>query len=212
MRVELFERVGVAGSALCLAIAGSVGMLAVLPRTARAETTTREFLIRLHVIDTSDHFAATEHWAAAQLYRANELFEPSGVRFALHSTERLPVFVDGAIASAVRTAVSRASDLEGIDAFVVPRIDQHHCVAGIAREPGRTPGVAGFIVVSPAVYPVVAHELGHYFGLEHSTDEQNLMRPQFSLDDDGADVVISDGQAASVESRAAQLQGPTSGR
>ena len=67
---------------------------------------------------------------------------------------------------------------------------------GVHWRPAPNPSVRYIIVIRDAPASVLAHELGHYFGLPHVTTKNNLM----SYDRDGAEVFLTDGQRGTVTS------------
>lgn len=74
---------------------------------------------------------------------------------------------------------------------------------GVHWRPAPNPGVRYIIVIRDAPDSVLAHELGHYFGLPHVATKNNLM----SYDRDGGEVFLNDAQRSTIASVAKGLLG-----
>lgn len=72
---------------------------------------------------------------------------------------------------------------------------------GVHWRPAPQPSVRYIIVIRDAPPSVLAHELGHYFGLPHTTTRNNLM----SYDRDGGEIFLDDAQRAIVTKTARGL-------
>lgn len=72
---------------------------------------------------------------------------------------------------------------------------------GVHWRPAPNPGVRYIIVIRDAPPSVLAHELGHYFGLPHVATKNNLM----SYDRDGGEVFLNDAQRTTVTATARGL-------
>lgn len=65
---------------------------------------------------------------------------------------------------------------------------------GVHWRPAANPNLRYIIVIKDAPDSVLAHELGHYFGLPHVATKNNLM----SYDRDGGEVFLNDGQRGTI--------------
>jgi len=101
-------------------------------------------------------------------------------------------------------ASSRSFDLDAraIDVFVPDEIvgdeEMHGSVLGVT-DPRRQRGAHRICIEAEEPDDVLAHELGHYFGLGHHIDAHNLMYPHSTP----GTHAITDAQGAQVLRRAA---------
>lgn len=132
--------------------------------------------IRLHVARSETGLVATPAWFAAQLAAANRHFEPVGVGFQLAGAAALPAHTAHLRTRADRTALAKHVGGAVIDVFITGQLDD-------VDEPGATiygvawrSGTRKFVIVSTVARDfVLAHELGHVFGLPHSTHAISIM-------------------------------------
>lgn len=146
--------------ALC---AASLGLFAA---PAVAETTHVE--IRPVVAAPDGQPVVDRAWLVAQIERANAIFAPYDLQFALGPTETLDSPID-AMTRAQRDALARKVVPEVINLFIVGTLMDIH-------EPGRTRSgvhwkavregerVHCVIMASYAKEGILAHELAHFFG------------------------------------------------
>lgn len=167
------------------ALASGATTFALWPLCASAAFARRphlRFEVRVHVASSSSDGARPvvgRRWLDAQLAWANRILAPAGVAFVV--TERLPLDESHAALEtrADRHALGALIDPTRVDVFVVRSLrdvdDPTQMRRGVHWRPARMPG-AHFVVVSQIAREfVLAHELGHYFGLPHSPTPGNLM-------------------------------------
>ena len=118
-------------------------------------------------------------WLAEQFAFANRMFEPIDVSFELHalSTLDLPPIIDG---RNVRDAVSKGiKPVRAIDVFVVGALadleDPRFPLFGVHWRPAKPAGRRFILLASYAWGRTMAHELGHFFGLPHSSYAISIM-------------------------------------
>jgi hypothetical protein len=134
------------------------------------------FPLRVHAV-APDLNRGAAPWLDAQVASANRYFAAFDVQFVVH--ERVPLEASHAVIETTRELASLDPlvDRAQIDVFVVASLVVDRPDGGII---GICPGRAGhggrFVAVAVEEDPsVLAHELGHYFGLDHSTTRGNLM-------------------------------------
>lgn len=140
----------------------------------------RCFEIALHVVEEEGEDVQTPQWFAGQVREANRLFAPIGVGFRVGSAK----VVDARFAD-VQTRLDR--DLLGRDehtlgvvhVFVVRRLADVDIEGEVIRGVhwrDRAETSRRWIILSSIAMPVVlAHELGHFFGLPHTRHPKSIM-------------------------------------
>ena len=132
--------------------------------------------IQLHVAPTEAGVVAEPGWVATQLATANRHFAPLDVSFQLAGVDVLPAAAAHLRTRADRTALARHLGGPVIHVFVTGKLDNVDepgvPVHGVAWRKGARKYV---IVVATAWDRVLAHELGHFFGLPHSTYPISIM-------------------------------------
>jgi len=139
---------------------------------------------RAHCIGIALHVAGdasavvTPDWVAAQLAGANRHFAPLELGFQLASVDALPAAALHVATRAERSALA-VGRVRGrvIDVFVVGQLDdidrERNTIRGVTW---RTRDGRKFVILSAdALERTLAHELGHVFGLPHSTYAISIM-------------------------------------
>lgn len=147
----------------------------------------RCFEIALHVVEEGGADVQTPQWVAEQVTEANRLFAPIGVGFRVGSAK----VVDARFAD-VQTRLQR--DLLGRDehtlgvvhVFVVRRLADVDVAGEVIRGVhwrDRSETSRRWIILSSIAGPVVlAHELGHFFGLPHTKHPKSIMNKSPHMD------------------------------
>jgi hypothetical protein len=137
------------------------------------------FGIQLHVTVAGDGPIAHADWLAVQLAAANRHFAALGVGFQVVGIDALPASCARVATRGERDEVAHGRLTgEVIHVFITGRLDDIDQPGGIIR--GVTWHVRGgdrkYVILS-TVAPdrVLAHELGHVFGLPHSTYAISIM-------------------------------------
>ncbi len=135
--------------------------------------------VRIHLSTQDGAPYITPTWLAEQLAFANRMFEPINVGFELHTvtTIELPPIIDG---RKVRDTVSKGvAALRAIDVFVVGALadleDPRFPLFGVHWRPAKPAGRRFILLASYAWGRTLAHELGHFFGLPHSSYAISIM-------------------------------------
>jgi Matrixin len=138
------------------------------------------FGLRIHLARDGQEPVVAPEWVAASLAVASTLFAPIGVGFEVATTlqsEGLPTHIGSrkdrdalgrSIASDNVIDVFLVKSLADLEDARIPRLGVHWRVTdATARR---------FIIVSAAAHErVLAHELGHFFGLPHSSYAISIM-------------------------------------
>ncbi|HEY5921289.1 MAG TPA: matrixin family metalloprotease [Kofleriaceae bacterium] len=139
----------------------------------------RCFSIRLHIAGDDHGPVANREWVLMQLAAANKHFAPLDVGYQLAGIDQLPASAMHVETRADRNALAK-NRLTGqvIHVFVVGQlddVDKDDTIAyGVTWRLPRDP--RKYIIISvQALERTLAHELGHFFGLPHSTHAISIM-------------------------------------
>jgi hypothetical protein len=138
------------------------------------------FELALHVVEEGGQSVRTPQWVAEQVSEANRLFAGIDVGFRVGSAE--PV---GAEFADVQTRMDRdrlgrkEHTLGVVHVFVVRRLADVDVEGEVIRGVhwrDRAETSRRWIIISSIASPLVlAHELGHFFGLPHTRHRQSIM-------------------------------------
>jgi hypothetical protein len=168
------------------------------------------FAIRLHVAANGEQPVVGDAWIAAQLAAANTHFAAAEIAFEIAGVDRLPPSAVHVETRADRNALARYCDRGGgvIDVFLVDVLDDVD-VAGETRNgvAWRTKRDARkYVIVASKAKPfTLAHELGHVFGLPHSTYAVSIMNKTPRTEPPPEQRTFAPEEISIIEAHAAQL-------
>jgi Zn-dependent peptidase ImmA (M78 family) len=128
------------------------------------------FEISLHVVKD----AQTPEWLAAQVAKANKHFEAVDAAFVVATRDELAGKAH-IVTCGDRNALAKLVTDNKIHVFIVEKLENVDDDAPIFGVTWRADGKKYIIIGSNAPERVLAHELGHVFGLPHSTYAISIM-------------------------------------
>jgi len=131
--------------------------------------------LQLHVAPSDDGLVVSPQWIAAQVSTANQQFAALDVGFQVAGAKVLPVAAAHLRSRADRSALAAHVEGRVIHVFVtgqLDNVDDDQPVYGVTWRKGARKFV---ILAANARELVLAHELGHVFGLPHSTHAISIM-------------------------------------
>jgi hypothetical protein len=135
--------------------------------------------VQLHVTEVDDRPIATAGWLAAELAAANRHFAPLSIGFGVVGVDALPASGDHIAGREDRDAIGRGRLVGAVlHVFIVGQLDDIDEPGSVIR--GVTwhlpDDARKYVLVSTAAPErTLAHELGHVFGLPHSTYAISIM-------------------------------------
>jgi hypothetical protein len=139
-------------------------------------------------------------WVDEQLAEATTLFAPLGMTLRKVGSRALPARFARLETRADRDALAEALEARRINVMVVASLrdvdDAERLRMGVHWRHRKTPARHWIIVAATARRTVLAHELGHYFGLGHTAAPDNVM----SYERTGGPVFFTAAQAERMRS------------
>lgn len=133
--------------------------------------------LRFHVPVTDAGPIAKPDWVERQLASANQHFEPIGVAFQIVGVKPLPASAERVEDKQERRSFGPHMKGRVIDVFITGHLDDIDKPGAMAY--GVTWWITGnrklIILSTQALERTLAHELGHLFGLPHSTYAISIM-------------------------------------
>lgn len=134
--------------------------------------------IRLRVaVDERGELVAQRDWIAGQLAAANAQFAAIDIGFEVVERGVVPAFAARIENRGERDQLGALIEGRVIDVFVTGQLDDVDVPGAFIFGVTWRKGTRKFVIISaPHAWPnVLAHELGHFFGLPHSTEPISIM-------------------------------------
>jgi len=134
--------------------------------------------IQLHVAGDAKGLVTTPEWFAGELAAANQHFAPLDVGFQLAGIDALPASAVHVQTRADRDAFAERLGGKLVHVFVVGQlddVDEEGAIAYGVTWHARRDDRKYIIVSAQGLERTLAHELGHLFGLPHSTYAISIM-------------------------------------
>jgi matrixin len=161
------------------------------------------FGLAVHVADGA---SATATWLAQQVAGANQQFAPLSVGFQIESIDGVPAAFARVRDRSQRDALGEKIGGDVVHVFVTGRLDDIDIPGGVIRGVTWRHDGRKFVILSTVAFPrVLAHELGHVFGLPHSTYTISIMNKTERSDPPPDQRRFADPELAIMRKRVAEL-------
>lgn len=141
------------------------------------------FGISAHIVEAEGQSVQTPAWFASHVEQANLLFAPIGVGFEVIEADMLDASAADIDDRGERDRLGRTQFTRGvIHVFLVRRLADvdiaGEVIRGVHWRDRADRDRRWIILSSIASSRVLAHELGHFFGLRHATDQRSIMNKE----------------------------------
>jgi Matrixin len=143
--------------------------------------------LALHIVEEGGQDVQTPQWLAEQVREADRLFAPIGVGFVVASAKLVDASFADVQTRLDRDRLGRDEHSRGVvHVFVVRRLADVDVEGEVIRGVhwrDRAETSRRWIILSSIAGPMVlAHELGHFFGLPHTTHRESIMNKSPHMD------------------------------
>jgi hypothetical protein len=177
---------------------GAAVLLGALPGAGKPEAPIPTLSLSIAVAEEGGKPVRDDAWIDAQVAEAERLFGPLGVHFRKTAQRPLDARFAHLETRKDRDALDAERQKGVVNVFVVASLrdvdDPRLMRMGVHWRKGATPAHRYVIVTADALSTTLAHELGHYNGLGHTTVVDNLM----SYDRTGERVFLNPDQARTI--------------
>lgn len=176
---------------LCMAPSPSIATVlqidtlrrAFAPQPPACASTVTCIPVVVHIVFAEGQPVASPAWLRAQIEDANLLFAPISIGFGVAQWRIEPASNAVVETRADRDALGHRRSTPGtIDVYVVAQLADvdrpGEVIRGVHWRDRSGSGGRWIILSAIASRRVLAHELGHYFGLPHSRDGRSIMNKQ----------------------------------
>ena len=165
---------------------------------AQADAPTTTFGLEVHIAPGADGQIVTPEWVAAQVAMANHQFAALDIGFHVVATSDLPATAAHLRTRADRSALAPLVTGRVIHVFVAGQLDNIDDDAPVYGVTWRA-GTRKFVILAATARDIVlAHELGHVFGLPHSTHAISIMNKTKRAEPPIADRRFADEELAAM--------------
>ncbi|HEU4406439.1 MAG TPA: hypothetical protein VFS43_14335 [Polyangiaceae bacterium] len=180
---------------------GAAAALLATPRAASAAGS--PLAVRVTTLELDGRPLCEPPWLEAQWAEVTRLFAPAGVALERLPTRPLPGGRTEVVTRADRDAFAAALEPGVINAFVIASLadvdEPGRMRKGVHWRPAARADRHYVLIIASAPRGVLAHELGHFFGLSHAGALDNLMSYARS---EGGTLFLDRGQQARLRSGA----------
>lgn len=173
-------------------------LLVLLLIASSADADPLTFGLQLHVAPGVDKPVVTQDWIDSQVATANRQFAALDVGFVISGTSELPASAAHLRTRADRSALAPLVTGRVIHVFVtgqLDNVDDDTPVYGVTWRAGSRK----FVILAANAHDIVlAHELGHVFGLPHSTHAISIMNKTKRVSPPLADRKFADEELAAM--------------
>ncbi len=172
---------------------------------AHADERALTFGLEVHLAPGPDGPVVTPEWVAAQVAMANHQFAALDVGFRVVGTHDLPASAAHLRTRADRSALAPLVTGRVIHVFVTGQLDNVDDDAPVYGVTWRA-GTRKFVILAANARDIVlAHELGHVFGLPHSTHAISIMNKTKRAEPPVADRRFADEELAAMRKTVRRL-------